>query len=200
LNVSASAADRLFRVRFVVLVEVSLAVVVAGFHRHDPSLLQQLEAALDGVQSPHHVGFEANQDLGRVLVGAAPDLGGLHLSLADDLLAQLFGLPRELAFLDEIRGLFLGPRQNLLGFFTSLFEKTFDLVGDPSRGPYLFGDSHPELVDPLERLGLVDEHAAAERNPPAVRNERFEPLDQDDDVYRTGPPWADRQGCRLGRL
>jgi hypothetical protein len=78
----------------------------------------------------------------------------------------------------------------VLRLFTGLLEKPVDLAVDTASRLDLLGDGHPKLVDPLESFGLVDDDVAGQGEMPAVRDERLQTLDQDDDVYRTSPPWA----------
>src|ERR1035437_4252780 len=97
---SASASDRLLGVGFVVLVVVYLVIVRHGLcgsrsrrrRRNNAAGVEQLQAALDGLENPHHLGLEAHPDLGRVVGRAAPDLIGFDLSLTYDLVTQFFGL------------------------------------------------------------------------------------------------------------
>src|ERR1035437_8374323 len=97
---SASASDRLLGVGFVVLVGVSLVIVRHGLcgsrssrrRRNNAAVVEQLQAALDGIENPRHLGLEAHQDLGRVVVRTAPALIGFDLSLTYDLVTQFIRL------------------------------------------------------------------------------------------------------------
>src|ERR1035437_9383211 len=201
---SASASDRLLGVGFVVLVGVSLVIVPHGLcgsrssrrRRNNTPVVEQLQAALDGLESPHYLGLEAHQDLRHVVICAARNLVGFDLSLTHNLVAQLFGLTSQLPLLDQVRRLLLGSTQNLLGFLTSLFEKALNLIGDAPGRLDVLRNGHPELIDPLQRRGLIDYHAAAKGEFPAVGNERLQTLDQNDDVYRSGSPSAGQPACR----
>jgi hypothetical protein len=88
----------------------------------------------------------------------------------------------------------------LLGFLTSLFEKALNLIGDAPGRLDVLRNGHPKLIDPLQRRSLIDYHAAAKGELPAVGNQRLQTLDQNDDIYRSGPPWARGKGCRMTRL
>jgi hypothetical protein len=115
-------------------------------------------------------------------------------------MTQLFGLTSQLPLLDQIGRLLLGSTQDLLRFLSGLFEKALDFVGDAPGRLYVLRDRDPKLIDPLKRGSLIDYHAATKRQFPAVGNERLKTLDQNDDVYRSGPPWAGGKRCRMTRL
>ena len=93
------------------------------------SVVEQLQAPLDGLEGPHHLRLEPHQDLRRVVVGAALHLFRLEPGLTNDLVAELLGLASQLAFLDQVRGLLLRPSQYLLRFLAGLLEQPLDLVG-----------------------------------------------------------------------
>lgn len=152
----------------------------------------------DGLESARDFGLEGDQNLCRVVVGASADLLTLGVSLAHDLVAHFLGLPGQFAFLDEVRGLFLGAGEDLLRLFACLLEQPLDFGVDALGGPYLFGDGDSQLVDQIESVALVDYHAARQGKLAAAGDLLFEFLDQEDDVRRTGPPQAvGRRGCRL---
>ena len=144
----------------------------------------------DGLERARHFRLESGQNLCGVVVRAFADLLAFGVRLADDLIAHLLGLPGQLAFLDEVRCLFLGPGEDLLRLLSSLLKQAFDLGVDALGGPDLLGDGHAQLVDQIERLALIDNHAAGERKPATAGDLLFEFLDQEDDVRRTGPPRA----------
>jgi hypothetical protein len=118
----------------------------------------------------------------------------------DDLEAHLLGLAGQALLLDQQLGLLLGTSQDRLRLLPRALQQVFDFGVDALGRPDLFGDSVPELIDALQRFGLVDDDASGKGEPPAVVDERLEPLDEVDDVDRTGPPGAGRAGCRTPGL
>ena len=84
----------------------------------------------------------------------------------------------------------LGPR---------LLQDPLALGVDPLRGPDLLGDRDPELVDQVERRRLIDDDVAGQREPLAVGDQGFQPLDEEDDVDRTCPPSAANGRARRRR-
>ena len=98
------------------------------------------------------------------------------------LLAGGLGQP---ALLDEEGRLFLGARDGALGLLLGLLDDPLAFGIDPLRGADLLRDRDPQLVDQIERGHLVDDDIARERQLLPVRDERFEALDEEDDVDRT---------------
>ena len=49
-------------------------------------------------------------------------------------MTQFLGLPGQLTFLDQVRGLLLGPGQDLLGFLARALQQPFDLIGHAPGG------------------------------------------------------------------
>jgi hypothetical protein len=156
---------------------------------------------MDGLEGSHHFGLESHEHFGGIVVGAAADLLAFGVGLTDDFVAYLFGLSGQLAFLDQVRGLFLGACKDLLRFLAGLLEQSLDFGVDALGRPYLFGDGDPQLVDQIERIALIDYDAASQGKLAAAGDLLFEFLDQEDDVRRTGPPQADfRGGCRMSAI
>ena len=95
---------------------------------------------------------------------------------------RLLGEP---ALLDEECRLLLRTRHDLLGLLLRLDEDPIALGVDPLRSTDLLRHGDPELVDQLERRGLVDDDVAREGESLAVGDQRLEPLDEEDDVDGT---------------
>ena len=107
---------------------------------------------------------------------------------ADDLAALVLGLLGQAALVDEERRLLLGRGDDPLGLLLGLLDDPLALGIDPLGGPDLFGHGDPELVDEVEGGHLVDDDVARQRQLLAVRDDGLEPLDEEDDVDRDGPP------------
>ena len=99
---------------------------------------------------------------------------------------------------DEEGGLLLGARDDALRLFLRLLDDPLALGVDPLGGPDLLGDGDAQLVDEPERGVLVDDDVRRERQLLAVRDERFEALDEEDDV--DGVPSGWRRVRRRARL
>jgi hypothetical protein len=86
------------------------------------------------------------------------------------------------ALVDEERGLLLGTGDDPLCFLLGLLDDALALGVDALRGADLLGDGDPELVDEAECGGLVDDDVVRQRESLAVRDDRLEPLYEEDDV------------------
>ena len=71
-----------------------------------------------------------------------------------------------------------------LGLFLGLLDDPLALGVDPLGGADLLGDGDAELVDEVEGRVLVDDDVGRQRQLLAVRDERLEALDEEDDVDR----------------
>ena len=89
------------------------------------------------------------------------------------------------ALVDQEGGLLLGPRDDPLGLLLGLLDDPLALGVDPLGGADLFGDGDAQLVDEAERGVLVDHDVGRERQLLAVGDQRFEALDEKDDVDRS---------------
>ena len=76
-----------------------------------------------------------------------------------------------------------------LGLLLGLLDDSFALGVDPLRRADLFGDGDAQLVDEAKRGGLVDDDVVRKGKAPAVRDDRLEALDEEDDVDRSGLRW-----------
>src|ERR687893_575870 len=86
-----------------------------GHGLHRLALVQQIETSLDALECLDALTLELHEDACRICVRATTDLFGFGTTLGDDLLGALLGGARQLALLDEERGLFRGPPEDPLG-------------------------------------------------------------------------------------
>jgi hypothetical protein len=117
---------------------------------------------------------------------------------------RLRGL-REAALVDQEGGLLLRPRDDPLRLFLGLLDDPLALGIDALRRADLLGDRDAQLVDEPERGVLIDDDVGGQRQLLAVRDQRLEALDEEDDVDGSCPPaWAVPVSLRLragsGRL
>ena len=94
------------------------------------------------------------------------------------------------ALVDQERGLLLGTGDDPLRLLLGLLDDPLALGVDALRGADLFGDGDAELVDEAERGVLVDDDVVRQRQLLAVRDERLEALDEEDDVDLVPSGWA----------
>jgi hypothetical protein len=104
----------------------------------------------------------------------------------------------EAALVDEKRRLLLRLGDDPLGLFLGLLDDPLALGVDPLCGADLLGNGDAKLVDQPERRRLVDDDVVRQRQPPTVRDDRLEALDEEDDVDRSALRGVDRNG-RDGR-
>ena len=103
----------------------------------------------------------------------------------------------EAALVDQEGRLLLGLGDDPLGLFLGLLDDPLALGVDPLGGADLLGDGDAELVDEAERGVLVDDDVGRERQLLAVRDQRLEALDEEDDV--DGSALLASDGRRPGR-
>jgi hypothetical protein len=127
------------------------------------------------------------------LVGAAADVVRIGLGLTDDAAALQLGLLGETPLVDEEGGLLLGPGDDPFGLLLGLLDDALTLGVDPLGGANLFGDSDAQLVDEAKGSCLVDDDVCRQGQAAAVGDDRFEALDEKDDV-----DWSALRGGRLG--
>jgi hypothetical protein len=161
------------------------SVTVVGTLQRCPPVVEQGDALLDALERVGHVALEADQDPDGVLVSAAPDLVGIAMGIADDRPALRVGRLGQPALVDQEGGLLLCPGDDALGLVLGLLDDPFALGIDPLGGTNLFGDSDAQLIDEAEGRVLVDDDVGGERQLLAVRDQRFEALDEEDDVDRS---------------
>src|SRR4029079_5805149 len=76
-----------------------------------------------------------------------------------------------------------------------LLDDPLPLLVDALRGPDLLGHGDAQLVDQVEGRVAVDDRVPRQRQGLAVGDQRFESLDEKDDVQRTAPVgFAPRRG------
>ena len=156
-----------------------------------------VDPLLDALERLDDVALETDQHADRVFVGAAADLVGVAVGVADDHAALGLGRLGQAALVDEEGGLLLGPGDDPLGLLLGLLDDPLALGVDPLGGADLFGDGDAQLVDEAERRVLVDDDVRRQRQLLAVGDERFEALDEEDDVDRSALQAADGWGpCR----
>ncbi len=151
-----------------------------------PPLVEEGDALLDALEGLDDVPLEADEDRCGVLVGTPPDVVADALGFADDAAALVLGRLGQAALVDEEGRLFLSPGDDPLRLLLGLLDDPLALGIDPLRGPDLLGDGDPQLVDEIEGGDLVDDDVVRQRQLLAVRDDRLEPLDEEDDVDGTG--------------
>jgi hypothetical protein len=107
------------------------------------------------------------------------------MGVGDDRAALRVGGLGEAALIDQEGRLLLGARDDTLGLLLRLLDDPLALGVDPFRSPDLFRDGDTQFVDEAERRVLVDDDVRRERQLLAVGDDRFEALDEKDDVDRT---------------
>ena len=130
----------------------------------------------------------------------------------DDLAALALGRLGQTPLVDQEGSLLLGLGHDPLGFLLGLLDDPLALGIDPLGRADLFGDGDAKLIDEPERRVLIHDDVGRERQLLAVGDERFETLDEEDDVDlsvllgrgREGPSAAldygtTASGQRLGR-
>jgi len=145
-------------------------------------LVEHVDAALDAGERLDALALEADQHASSVLIGAATHLARLGLGLLEQLAGALLGRTHELTLLEHLRSLLLGSRDDRVALVTGALGDATGFFGDASRLPNLVRHRRPELVDQLEYGRLVEHDVVRQGQALAGRHQRFEPLDQEDDV------------------
>ena len=152
------------------------------------TLVEEGDALLDALEGLGHVALEALEDAHGVLVGAGPDAVGIVVGLGDDPATLGVGRLGETTLVDEERGLLLGLGDDALRLFLGLLDDPLALGVDALGGTDLFGHGDAQLIDEPQGGVLVDDDVGRERQLLAVRDQRLEALDEEDDVDGSGPP------------
>ena len=105
-----------------------------------------------------------------------------RLPWAIDLLGPELRGPGQLPLLDEERGLLLGTCEDPLGLLLGALDETGGLLVDALGLADLFGHGDTQLIDEIERAHLVHDHGVGHGHAAAVRDQRFEAFDEEDDV------------------
>ena len=92
------------------------------------------------------------------------------------------------ALLDQEGRLLLGAGNDALRLLLGLLDDPLTLGVDPLGGPDLLRHGHAQLIDEPQGGVLVDHDVGRERQLLAVRQQRFQALDEEDDVDDSGPP------------
>ena len=148
------------------------------------AFVEQRDPLFDALQGLNDLTLEPDEHRHGVLVGAAADLLGVGLRAADDALALVISGLGQATLIDQERGLFLGAGDDPLRLLLRLVDDPFALGVDSLCRTDLLGDGNAQLVDQAERGVLVDDDVGGQGQLLAVGDQRFEALDQEDDVDR----------------
>ena len=153
------------------------------------TLVEHVDPALDAGQGLDALALEADEDAGRVLVGAATDLAGLVLGAIEDLGRSLLCCPDKLALIEHLDGLLLGSGDDRVTLLAGALGDPPGFLGDPARLAHLFRHGDAELVDQLEQRGLVEDDVVREGQLLAGGDQRLQAFDEENDVRGRDPPW-----------
>ena len=149
------------------------------------ALVEHADALLDAAERLLDVRAQAIEHRDRVVVGAAPDVVGIEVGVFDHPPALLLGGLGESPLLDEECGLLLGAGDDALRFLLGLLDDPLALGVDPLRRADLLGHRHAQLIDEVEGPLPIDDDTLRQGQGLAVRDQRLQPLDEEDDVDRT---------------
>ena len=135
------------------------------------TLVEHIDPALDAGERLDAFAFEPDEDTRGVLVGAAADLGCLVVRPVEDLGGALLSELDELALLQQLRGLALGTRGDLVGLLARSLGDAAHLLGDALGLAHLVGYRDPQLVDELEHSRLVEDDVVRQGKLLAGRHE-----------------------------
>jgi hypothetical protein len=148
-------------------------------------LVEHRDPLLHAAERLHEIALEPDEDVDRVLVRATANPVRLALHALDDPAALLGRGLGQSTLLDEEGGLLLGSPDDPLRLLLGLLDDPLALRVDPLGGANLLRNRGPQLVDEPERRVLVDDDVVREGELLAVREERLEAFDEEDDVDRS---------------
>ncbi len=119
------------------------------------------------------------------------------VGVADDHPALRLGRLGQATLVDQEGGLLLGPGDDPLGFVLCLLDDPLALGVDAFGRADLFGDGDAQLIDEAEGRVLVDHDVRRQRQLLAVGDQRFEALDEEDDVDRSALQAGEARWRRL---
>ena len=153
------------------------------------TLVEHVDPALDAGQGLDALALEADQDAGRVLVRTTTNLAGLVLGAIEDLGRALLCRTDELALLEHLNRLFLGPGDDRVTLLAGALRDPPGLLGDPPSLADLLRHGDAQLVDQLEQRGLVEDDVVGEGQLLAGGDQRLQAFDEENDVRGRDPPW-----------
>ena len=153
------------------------------------ALVEHVDAALDAGQGLDALALEADEDAGRVLVGAAADLAAPRPGPIEDLGGALLGGANELTLLEHLDRLLLGPGDDRVTLLARTLGDPSGLLGDAARLADLLRHGDAQLVDQLQDGGLVEDDVVREGQLLAGGDQRLQSFDEEDDVRGRDPPW-----------
>ena len=165
-----------------------------------PARVEELDPPLDALEGLDDVPLQTDEHVDRVLIRSASDLLGVRLRLADDPAALGLGLLGQPSLVDQEGRLLLRPSDDALGLFLRLLDDPLALGVDPLGRADLFRNGDTKLVDQPERGCLVDDDVVRQRQLLAVRDDRLEALDEEDDVRRGALRGVDRAAASRASL
>jgi hypothetical protein len=153
------------------------------------TLVEHVDPALDAGQGLDAFALEADEDAGRVLVGAATDLASLVLGPIEDLGRALLRCPNELPLLEHLDRLLLCPGDDRVTLLAGALGDPPRFLGDPASLADFLRHGDAQLVDQLEQRGLVEDDVVGEGQLLAGGDQRLQAFDEEDDVRGRDPPW-----------
>jgi hypothetical protein len=123
------------------------------------------------------------------------------MRIGDDLPTQGFSGLGQTALVNQEGGLFLRLGHDPLGLVLGLLDDPLTFGVDPLGGADLLRHRDAQLIDQPECRVLVEHDVARQRQLLAIGDQRFEALDEEDDVDRGCPPGDGRLGSgRTGSI
>jgi hypothetical protein len=165
-----------------VVARVDVGVDIGDRRQRGTTFIEHRDALLDALERSDEVALEADQHADRVFVGAAADLVGIVVRPGDDPPALRLGGLGQAPLADEEGRLLLRPGDDPVGLLAGALQDALALLVDPLGLADLLGDGDPQLVDEAEGRVLVDDDVVRQRQLLAVRDQRLEALDEEDDV------------------
>ena len=120
----------------------------------------------------------------RIGVRFASNVGGLTQRAVLDVRGARLGRAHQLVLVDAFGRLRVGIAQDAISLRVRVCEHLVALLGQPPGGLDLFGDRHPDLVEDVENLLLVDERARRQGHARARAKHLLELVEQIQDVQR----------------
>ena len=147
-----------------------------------PSIIEDGDPLLDSGEGLADLELKRLEQTECVIVGSGPDLLRLRPSAIDDFEALDLGTLEQTALADQEGRLLLGAADDTARLVFGLLDDPLALRVDPLGRTNFLRDRDAQLIDQVQDSVPINDRVARQRQRLATGDQRFEPLEEEDDV------------------